>query len=100
MPPVSPCSSIYLYIYLLVSPAFADFILLLPGPRNAGGFSRGKLLERYVAPRGRNPVFLGLVSLPVLRSHPGLCVTVGIVSELAPVLGNSRLFSLSRIVGF
>lgn len=49
---------------------------------------------------GWNPVFLGLVSLPVLRSHHGLCVTIGIVSGLAAVLGNSRLFSLSRILGF
>lgn len=62
-------------IYLPVSLVCADsfFFLASPRPKNAWGFSRGKLSVWYVAPWAgseRNPVFLGLASLPVPWSHP------------------------------
>ena len=56
-------------------PFFFFFFLLSPGPKNAPGFSRGNLSERYVAPWAGSesgiPFFRVLVSLPVPRSHPG-----------------------------
>lgn len=96
---------IFLYIFLPVSPVCDDFLFRFYLDRKTpevflvGNSWRGMLLCKQGVSEW-NPVFLGLVSLPVLRSHHGLGVTIGIVSGLAAVLGNSRLFSLSRILGF
>lgn len=100
--PTHPTLSIYL------SPCLPClwwlFVPLLPGPEKRRRFFSWETLGEVCCSVSRewewNPVFLGLVSLPVLRSHHRLVVTIGIVSGLAAVLGNSRLFSLSRILGF
>lgn len=75
------------------------FVLPLPGPKNAGGFSRGKLLGEVCCPVSRewewNPVFLGLASLPVPRSHPRLGVTIR-----HRVRTRSDVLACSRSAGF
>lgn len=94
---LSPCHSCLCWLFFFFSCFYLD------GKKRPRFFSWETLGEVCCSVSKEwewNPVFLGLVSLPVPRSHPGLGVTVGIVSGLAAVLGNSRLFSLSRILGF
>lgn len=76
-------------IVLSFSLSLMPFSLLLPGPKKRQGFFSWETLGEVCCSVSRewewNPVFLGLVSLPVLRSHHRLGVMIGIVSGLAAV---------------
>lgn len=97
--PSPPRFSIYVSISRYLLSGFS--CAYLDGKKKAPkGFSRGKVCCPVSREWERNPVFLGLVSLPVPRSHPWFRVTIRHRVRTRTGVRKLGLFSLSRIMGF